>query len=98
MPIIIPINIDPPADTAAAAPEAPAPPVPPTPAATPSGQRDTVLVFKDGHRLEVSRYSITGDRLFNFSDAGPREIFLSDLDVRATRKANDERGVQLLLP
>ncbi len=61
-------------------------------------QRPTILVFRDGHRLEVGNYAIVGDQLFNFSDSGPRKIALSDLDVNATEKVNDDRGVQFRLP
>jgi hypothetical protein len=61
-------------------------------------QDTTVLVFKDGHKLDVTNYAIQGDTLFNFSAKGPRRIALADLDLKATTKINDDNGVQFRLP
>ncbi len=83
------------------APEATAPPPKPEPAAAPAPaapQNPTVLVFKDGHKLSVTNYAIQGGTLFNFSGEGPRRIAVSDLNLDATVKANDENGVQFRLP
>ncbi|MGA3089133.1 MAG: hypothetical protein ABSD75_11005 [Terriglobales bacterium] len=57
-----------------------------------------VLVFKDGHRSEVLNYAIVGDTLFDFGDGRTRKILLADLDLSATRKANDNRGVDFQVP
>jgi hypothetical protein len=65
----------------------------------PAAEQDpTVLVFRDGHRLEVHNYAIVGETLFNFDGHGPRRIQLSDLDLDATRKLNDDRGNEFHVP
>jgi hypothetical protein len=61
-------------------------------------QPTTLLVFKDGHRSEVVNYAIVGDTLFNFDEERTRKIRLADLDLAATREANDDRGVEFKLP
>lgn len=58
----------------------------------------TVLVFRDQHKEEVSNYAIVGQTLWNFSGQKTRKISLSDLDVAATQKANDDRGVTFRVP
>jgi len=57
----------------------------------------TVLVFRDGHRQEVSNYAIMNQTLYVF-DTRTQKIALGDLDVPATIKANDDRGVEFQLP
>ena len=57
----------------------------------------TLLVYKDAHKEEIANYAIVGDQLFDFTN-GRRKIAISDLDVAATTKANDERGVDFQLP
>ena len=57
----------------------------------------TVLVFRNGKRQEVSSYAIMGDALYVF-DEGRKKIALAELDIPATTKANDERGVEFRLP
>lgn len=58
----------------------------------------TVLVFKDGHKLEVGNYAIVGTTLFDLTSGHPRKIALADLDLDATQKQNDDRGVVFQLP
>ena len=69
---------------------APAPPEPP--------QQPTLLVFKDGHQFEVGNYAIVGQTLFDLTAGHPRKIAIADLDLDATQKMNDERGVSFQLP
>jgi hypothetical protein len=59
---------------------------------------DTVLVFRDQHRLEVQNYAIVGQTLWNFAPQRTQKIPLADVDLPATTKANDERGVDFRLP
>jgi hypothetical protein len=54
----------------------------------------TVLMFRDGHQAEVHNYAVVGQVLWIFSEALARKVPLADLDLNATRKANDERGVE----
>ncbi len=58
----------------------------------------TVLVFRDEHKQEIHNYAIVGQTLINFSPQHTQKIPLSDLDLPATTKANDERGVSFHLP
>jgi hypothetical protein len=61
-------------------------------------QPSTVLVFKDGHQSDVLNYAIVGDTLFDFEEGRTRKIQLADLDLKATEKANDDRGVDFEIP
>jgi hypothetical protein len=63
-----------------------------------SAQPYTVLVFKDGHQSDVLNYAIVGDTLFDFAEGRTRKILLADLDLKATQKANDDRGVDFQIP
>jgi hypothetical protein len=69
------------------------PPADPAPAPVP-----TVIVYKDGHTFEVGNYAIVGATLFDLAPGHPRRIALADLDLDATRKQNDDRGVVFQLP
>jgi hypothetical protein len=64
--------------------EAPAPP--------------TVLVFRDKREQEVQNYAIIGRTLWNFALQRTQKIPLADLDLAATAKANDDRGVDFRVP
>jgi hypothetical protein len=61
-------------------------------------QPSTVLVFKDGHQSEIQNYAIVGNTLFDLTDNRSRKIMLADLDLPATRKANDANGVDFQVP
>jgi len=58
----------------------------------------TVLVFRDQRKQEVQNYAIVGQTLWNFSAQRTQKIPLADLDLIATAKANEERGVDFRLP
>lgn len=74
---------------------APAPAAEPEPVAD---QPQTILVFKDGHELEVSNYAIVGDTLFDLTQGHHRRIPLAELDLAATSRQNDDRGLDFQLP
>jgi hypothetical protein len=57
----------------------------------------TELVFRNGHHEQVNSYAIMGDSLYIF-DQGRKKVALAELDVPATVKANDDRGVQFRVP
>jgi len=59
---------------------------------------DTVLVFRDQHKQEVSNYAIVGQTLWNFTGKGTERIPLADLDLTATADANDARGISFRIP
>src|SRR6516164_5541571 len=58
----------------------------------------TLLVFKDGRTVEVGNYAIQGSTLFDLTPGHRRKILIADLDLDATRKQNDERGISFQLP
>jgi hypothetical protein len=58
----------------------------------------TVLIFRDQHKQEVENYAIVGQTLWTFSPQLTKKIPLSDLDLPATTKANEDRGVDFRLP
>ena len=57
----------------------------------------TVLVFRDGHQQQVTNYAIMGQTLYIF-DTRTQKIGLSDLDIPATIKLNDDSGMEFHLP
>lgn len=61
-------------------------------------QEPTLLVFKDGRKLEVGNYAIVGATLFDLTPGHPRKIALADLDLEATTKQNEDRGIIFRLP
>jgi hypothetical protein len=73
-------------------------PLPPHPVRATEALPATVLVFRDQHKQEVVNYAIVGQTLWNFAPEHTQKIPLSDLDLPATTKANDERGVDFKLP
>jgi hypothetical protein len=63
----------------------------------------TVLVYRDGHSEELSSYSIIGPLIYTKSDYWSsgnwtRKIQIADLDLPATLKQNQDRGVKFELP
>ena len=54
----------------------------------------TVLIYRDGHQAEVRNYAVAGQTLWIFSEERARKVPLADLDLDATRNANEERGVE----
>lgn len=58
----------------------------------------TVLIFRDQRRQEVRNYAIVGNTLWNFSPQHTEKIPLADLDVAATEKTNEDRGVTFRVP
>jgi hypothetical protein len=70
----------------------------PSDTASASDQPQTVLVFKDGHQVEVANYAIVGSTLYDLTGGHRQKIALSDLDLTATSKQNDDRGIDFQLP
>jgi hypothetical protein len=68
-----------------------------------SWRQDAVLIFRDGHREQVSGYAITGGFLYataNYYTEGSwnRKIELSSLNLPDTVSANQSRGINFQLP
>ena len=75
----------------------------PAPVAPQKEMPPAVLVYRDGHTEELSSYSIIGSSIYAKSDywtngAWTRSIQIADLDLPATLKANQQRGVRFELP
>ena len=86
-----------PARAAEAAPAAPAPgsstsskPANPPPA--------SVLIFKDGRKVQVENYAIVGETLYDFTPGHQRKVQLSQLDLKATTDANEDLGLDFQVP
>jgi len=58
----------------------------------------TELVFHDHHTQEVQNYAIVGQTFWIFDSQQTKKVPLSELDVPATIKANDARGVDFQVP
>jgi hypothetical protein len=58
----------------------------------------TVLVFRDQRKQEVQNYAIVGQTLWIFAPQRTQKVPLADLDIPATVKVNDDRGVDFRVP
>jgi hypothetical protein len=70
----------------------------PAPQQEAAEQPRTLLVFKDGHQREVANYAIVGPTLYDLSKGRSQKVALAELDLPATVKQNDQRGVEFQLP
>lgn len=59
---------------------------------------ETVLVYRDGHTEQVQSYAIVGKTIWIFDESRARKIALSELDLPATRRDNEDRGIEFVLP
>jgi hypothetical protein len=62
-----------------------------------------VLVFRDGHREVIGKYTIVGATIYTSADywssgSWTRQVQIAELDVPATLKLNRERGTKFSLP
>jgi hypothetical protein len=74
------------------------PPPPPAPPPDVPDGPTTILVFRDGTHTEVMNYAIMGDALFELDAHVTKKHPLSEIDIPATIKLNNERGVTFLTP
>ncbi|HEY6250788.1 MAG TPA: hypothetical protein VI685_12575 [Candidatus Angelobacter sp.] len=58
----------------------------------------TVFIFKDGHKIQTQNYAIVGETLFDFSNNAMKKFKLAELDLDATKKANDDLGITVKFP
>jgi hypothetical protein len=68
------------------------------PAVPEAPQPTTLLVFKDGHSIELGNYAIIGATLFDLTPGHTRKVAFADIDLPATQHQNDDRGVTFALP
>jgi len=69
----------------------------------PEESATAILVFRDGHREEVSEYAITNGILYTSDDPFAvgywnRKVELSSLNLPETVSSNQTRGVKFRLP
>lgn len=57
----------------------------------------TVLVFRDRHSEEIQNYAIVGKTLWVFTEQHARKIPIAELNVPATTRANEARGIDFRL-
>jgi len=77
------------------------PPVQPSslqvvPSTTPAPVIPVVLVYRDGHQVEIQGYAIMGQILWTTRQDGFKKIPLSDLNLDSTREENLKRGVNFM--
>ncbi len=70
---------------------------------TPRELPPAVLVFHDGHKEEVSEYTIMSGTIYSKADywttgSWTRKIQIVDLDLPATLRLNQKRGLKFVLP
>ena len=58
----------------------------------------TQLVFADKHTEQIENYAIVRQYLWVFDNSRARKIPLASLDIPATEKANQARGVDFAIP
>ena len=59
---------------------------------------ETALVFRDQHVEEVRNYAISGGMIWVFKEQAAKRIPLAQLDIPATVRMNDDRGVDFQVP
>jgi hypothetical protein len=64
----------------------------------PEIRASTVLVFRDQHSEEIENYAIVGKTVWVFTEQRARKIPIAELNIPATTKANEARGIDFRLP
>lgn len=70
---------------------------PQTQAAAGRSGQPTVLIFRDGHTEEIDNYALVGNKLIVLGEK-TQKIQLGDLDLHATERANEDRGIEFKMP
>ncbi|HTV64495.1 MAG TPA: hypothetical protein VMD98_02765 [Bryocella sp.] len=58
----------------------------------------TTLIYRDGHSEAVTNFAIAGNTLWVFDQNHARKVPLSDLDIPATKRDNEEHGSEFVVP
>jgi hypothetical protein len=66
--------------------------------ATTNLDEPTELVYRDKRTEQIENYAIIGQTLWVFNEQRSRKVALADLDIAATKQANEARGVEFDLP
>jgi hypothetical protein len=81
---------------------APVEQAPPRPVAQPEARAEqdlpVILVFLDKHIQEIRNYAVANEMVVAFDGTRTRKYPLMDIDLAATMKLNDERGVNFDVP
>jgi hypothetical protein len=64
---------------------------------TASTPETAVLVYRDKHTEVIDNYAIMGKTVYVFNDDRSKRVSMAALDIPATEKANEARGVELHL-
>jgi len=64
----------------------------------PDAEPETALVFRDQHVEEVRNYAISGGAVWVLNAQAAKKIPLVNLDIAATVKMNEDRGVDFQVP
>jgi hypothetical protein len=73
-------------------------PAQPQPQVEPQKSEPSVLILKDGERIETRALAFSGSKVWIVDGQITRQIALSDVDRAGTEKANRDRGVRLAIP
>ena len=66
-------------------PQPSVPQAPPTP---------IVLVFRDGHQIQIQNYAVVGQTFWVLDERSSTKVSVADLDLDATQRENRARGVR----
>jgi hypothetical protein len=71
-----------------------------SPQATASGQKppSITLILKDGRRIDAPGYALVGTTLWVFDSDTASKIPVSDVNIDATQKENQKRGLDIVFP
>jgi hypothetical protein len=71
-----------------------------SPQATASGQKppSITLILKDGRRIDAPGYAVVGTTLWVFDSDTASKIPISDVNIDATQKENQKRGLNIVFP
>ncbi len=64
----------------------------------PEAEPETALVFRDQHVEEVRNYAISGGAVWVLNAQAAKKIPLVNLDIEATVKMNEDRGLDFQVP
>jgi len=59
---------------------------------------ETALVYRNGRTEEVDNYAIVGKTLWIFNQERAKKVPLAELNLPATKRANEDRGVEFVVP
>ncbi|HSS98225.1 MAG TPA: hypothetical protein VLK33_14390 [Terriglobales bacterium] len=72
--------------------------VPRPPARQEAVRQSTTLVFRDKHQEEVQNYAVVGRTLWILDEKKASKVPLDDLDLDATTRINNDRGIDFDVP